>query len=155
MDKIFKSTAVVIYNIKHITMKSLDHANIDCESFLYLVFNNVGEYIIKESIKDKYLVFSYTDKKKETLEKYTKLLNEIKNQIETINGGKPIEYKKDFKKIRFESHDDLSLGKVFSIIIVNKSILQEDNKYYLQVFLHECGYESVAKLQKVCIGRFS
>ena len=147
MDKrSFKSTAVVIYNIKHITMKSLDHANIDCESFLYLVFNNVGEYIIKESIKDKYLVFSYTDKKKETLEKYAKLLNEIKNQIETINGGKPIEYKKHFKKIRFESDDDLSLGKVFSIIIVNKSILQEDNKYYLQVFLHECGYESVAKL---------
>ena len=145
MDKrSFKSTAVVIYNIKHITMKSLDHANIDCESFLYLVFNNVGEYIIKESIKDKYLVFSYTDKKKETLE--IKLLNEIKNQIETISGGKPIEYKKDFKKIRFESDDDLSLGKVFSIIIVNKSILQEDNKYYLQVFLHECGYESVAKL---------
>ena len=112
MDKrSFKSTAVVIYNIKHITMKSLDHANIDCESFLYLVFNNVGEYIIKESIKDKYLVFSYTDKKKEALEKYTKLLNEIKNQIETINGGKPIEYKKDFKKIRFESDDDLSLVK--------------------------------------------
>ena len=92
------------------------------------------------------MVFSYTDKKKETLEKYAKLLNEIKNQIKTINGGKPIEYKKHFKKIRFESDDDLSLGKVFSIIIVNKSILQEDNKYYLQVFLHECGYESVAKL---------
>ena len=149
MDKIFKSTAVVIYNIKHITMKSLDHANIDCESFLYLVFNNVGEYIIKESIKDKYFVFSYTDKKKEVLEKYTKLLNEIKNQIETINGGKPIEYKKDFMKISFELDDDLSLGKVLSIhdlIIVNKSVLQEGNNYYPQVFLHECGYESVAKL---------
>ena len=130
-------------------MKSLDHANIDCESFLYLVFNNVGEYIIKESIKDKYFVFSYTDKKKEVLEKYTKLLNEIKNQIETINGGKPIEYKKDFMKISFELDDDLSLGKVLSIhdlIIVNKSVLQEGNNYYPQVFLHECGYESVAKL---------
>ena len=95
------------------------------------------------------MVFAYTDKKKEILEKYAKLWNEIKNQIETINGGKRIEYKKDFMKIRFESDDDLSLGKVLSIhnlIIVNKSVLQEDSKYYPQVFLHECGYESVAKL---------
>ena len=139
----------IIYSIKHITMKSLDHVNIACESSFYLVFNNVDGYIIKESIKDKYLVFAYTDKKKEVLEKYTKLLNEIKNQIETINGGKPIEYKKDFMKISFELDDDLSLGKVLSIhdlIIVNKSVLQEGNNYYPQVFLHECGYESVAKL---------
>ena len=130
-------------------MKSLDHVNIACESSFYLVFNNVDGYIIKESIKDKYLVFAYTDKKKEVLEKYTKLWNEIKNQIETINGGKPIEYKKDFMKISFELDDDLSLGKVLSIhdlIIVNKSVLQEGNNYYPQVFLHECGYESVAKL---------
>ena len=37
---------------------------------------------------------------KKVLEKYTKLWNEI-NQIETINGGKPIKYKKDFMKIGF------------------------------------------------------
>ena len=37
---------------------------------------------------------------KKVLEMYTKLWNEI-NQIETINGGKPIKYKKDFMKIRF------------------------------------------------------
>ena len=42
------------------------------------------------------MVFPSTDKKKEILEKYTKRWNGIKNQIETINGGKPIEYKKDF-----------------------------------------------------------
>ena len=41
------------------------------------------------------------------LEKNTKLLNEIKNQIKTINSGNTIECKKDFMKIRFASDDDL------------------------------------------------
>ena len=36
----------------------------------------------------KYLVFDSMDKKKEVLKKYTELWNEIKNEIETINGGK-------------------------------------------------------------------
>ena len=31
--------------------------------------------------------------------------------MKTINGGKQIEYKKDFMKIRFESDDDLPLVK--------------------------------------------
>ena len=57
-------------------------------------------------------------------------------------------------KISFESDDDLLLGKILSIpgmIMVVRSFLQEDNKYYPQVYLHECVYISVDKLQKVCI----
>ena len=49
---------------------------------------------------------------KEVLEKYTGFWNVIKNQIETINGGETITFKKDFIKIRFESDDDLPLGKI-------------------------------------------
>ena len=48
---------------------------------------------IEESNGDKYLIFAFTDKNKELLEKYTKLLNEIKNQIETNNDGEPIKHK--------------------------------------------------------------
>ena len=73
--------------------------------------------------------------------KYTKLCDEIKNRIETINGGKPIKYRKDFFKVRFESNDDVPLGKILSIpsmITVVKSVFQKDSKYYLQVYLHEC-----------------
>ena len=47
-------------------------------------------------------------------------------------------------KIKFESDDDLTLGKILSIpvgIIVARSIFQEDNNYYPQVYLHECLYE--------------
>ena len=42
IDKIsFKSIDAVTYHIKHITLKSLDHVNIDSEDSLYLLFNNV------------------------------------------------------------------------------------------------------------------
>ena len=144
----FKSTDAVIYNIQYITMESLDLVNIDSENPLYLIFNNVVGYI-EESNGDKYLVFASTDQNKEVLKKYTELRDEIKNQTETINGGEPIKYKKDFMKIRFELDDNLPFGKILSIpgmIIFVGSVLQEDNKYYPQVCLHECVYEFVIKL---------
>ena len=97
-------------------MKSLDNENIDSANPLYCTLNNVDGYIecnsIEESNEDKYLIFAFTNKNKEVLKKYTELWDEIKNQIETTNGGKPIKYKKDFLKIRFELDDDLPLGKI-------------------------------------------
>ena len=80
----FKSTNAVIYNIGYITMESLDHVNIDNENPLYLTFNNVDGYI-EESNGDKYLIFTFAEKKKEVLEHYTELCNKIKNQIEIVN----------------------------------------------------------------------
>ena len=70
MDKTsFKSTDAVTYRIKYITIKSLDHINIDCEKYLYLVFHHVDEYIIKENNEDKDLMFAFADKSKEVLKK--------------------------------------------------------------------------------------
>ena len=43
----FKNTDFVIYSIKYITMKSLDHENIDSENSFYIIFNNVDGYIIE------------------------------------------------------------------------------------------------------------
>ena len=76
-----------------------------------------------------------------TLENYTKLWEEIKDQIELISGNKPIEYKKDFMKIKFKSDDGLPLGKILSnavCIVIIRSVFQENNNYYPQFFLHEC-----------------
>ena len=47
-------------------------------------------------------------------------------------------------KIKFESNDDLSLGKILCIrvcIVTVRYDFQEDNNYYPQVYLHECLYE--------------
>ena len=78
------------------------------------------------------------------LEKYTKLWDEIKFHIQTINAGKSGEYGKDYMKIKFISDYDLSLNKILNLhtlTIIVRSIFEEDGKYYPQVFLDECLYE--------------
>ena len=87
---------------------------------------------------------SYRKKNKEALKNYKKLWKESKRQIKVINGDEPIKYKKDFMKIKFESDDNLPLGKTFSIsdiIIVAVSVLEKDGKFYPQIFLDECVYK--------------
>ena len=66
-------------------------------------------------------------------------MEETKRQIEVINDDEPIKYRKNFMKIKFESDDDLPLGKTFIIIdmiIVVPSVLENKGKYP-QTFLHE------------------
>ena len=70
---------------------------------------------IEENNENKYLIFASKDKKKGVLENYAELWNEIKDQIEIISGAEPIEYQNVFMKIKFESDDDLPLGKILSI----------------------------------------
>ena len=45
---------------------------------------------------NKYLVLDDVDENKEVLKKYEEVWEGIKKEIETINGGKKIEYGKDF-----------------------------------------------------------
>ena len=99
IDKLsFKSTDVVIYNIRYITMKSLDHVNTDSANPLNLFL----------------IMFMVTFKKLMEINTWILLLQtkteSIRKsfQIETINGGQQIKYKKDFIKIRFESDNDFT-----------------------------------------------
>ena len=67
----------------------------------------------------------------------------IRNSIEKIN-NKTSEYGKDFMKTKFNSYNNLPLSKTVKfheMILVAQSVFEEDNKYYLQVFLDECLYE--------------
>ena len=98
---------------------------------------------LKKKNGSKYLVFASTDKNKKLLTKYTELWNEIKNMIEKIN-GKSGEYVKDFMKIKFDSDDNLPLNKLLklhNLIIVVRSVFQENNKYFPQILLDACLYE--------------
>ena len=112
-----------------------------------LIFNNV-DGCIKESNGNENFLLASANKNKKVFKKYTELGDEIKNQIEAINGDNPVKHKKDFMKIRFESNDDLPLGEIISIpSMINfvTSVFQKDNKYYPQVYLQECGYEFVGR----------
>ena len=120
-----------------------DCENINSVNPLYIIIGDVDGYI-KESNRNKYLTFSSTNKNKKVLEKYAKLLGEIKYHIQTINAGKSGEYDKDYMKIKFNSDDDLPLNKILKLhmlTIIVRSVFEEDGKYYPQVLLDECLYE--------------
>ena len=85
-------------------------------------------------------------KKKKFQKKYEEVWEGVKKEIETINGGEKIEYGKDFKKIRFESNDDLPLNKpvkLHLLTIIIRSVFSEGGKFYPQRFLDNALYELV------------
>ena len=132
----FKSNESINYGIKYIK-------NLNSSNSLYLIFNNLDAYIEK-SEENKYLIFASTDKNEMVLGDYTEIWNEIKEQIELISGNKMIKCSRDFMKIKFESDDDLPLGKILNIpvcVIIVNGVFEEDSKYCPQVLLHECFYE--------------
>ena len=59
------------------------------------------------AIKTQFL--ASTDENKEVFTNYTSLWDEIKCLIKTFDGGEAGDYKKDFKKIKFSSDDNLPL----------------------------------------------
>ena len=130
---------IAIYNIGYITIKKID----DCENIysvnpLYLLINHANGYIEEKGV-NKYLVFDSTDENKELLKKYNDVWNGIKNKIEEVSSGE-CDYEKDYMEIKSNSDDDLSLKKplkVRNMIIIIRSVFEEDGKRYPQVFLDD------------------
>ena len=63
-----------------------------------------------------------------------------------MNGGKKLEYGKDFEKIRFESNDDLPINKpvkLFLLTIIIRCVFSEDSKFYPQLLLDDALYKLV------------
>ena len=104
---------------------------------MYLQVNHGSGYI-EEKNENKYLIFDDSvNENKKVLKKYGELWNGIKNEIKTINGGKENEYEKDYKKIKFNSDDDIPLNKSLkfhAMTIIIRSVFEEDGKLYLQIF---------------------
>ena len=70
-------------------------------------------------------------------------MNKIKNLTKTIN-GKPGNYDDKYMKIKFNSDNSFSSNKIlklYNLTEVFRSVFQENNKYYPQVFLDECLHE--------------
>ena len=81
---------------------------------------------------------------KTLLKEYADILDGIKNEIKAINDGGENNYWKDYKKIKFNSEDDLPLNKwlnFYAMIIIIRSVFEEGGKLYPQDFLDECLYE--------------
>ena len=100
----------------------------------------------EEKNENKYLVLDDVDENKEVSKKYEEVWEDVKKEIETINGGEKTEYGKDLKKIRFESNDDLPLNKPIKLrllTIIIRCVFSEDGKFYPQLFLDDALYELV------------
>ena len=75
--------------------------------------------------------------------KLIKFWDGIKHLIKTINDEAGA-YEKDYTKVKSESNDNLSLGRILKLSILTvvvRSVFKKDGKYYPQVFLDECLYE--------------
>ena len=78
------------------TFKEIDNCNnVNSVNPLYLLINEmIGHF--EEKNENKYLVLDDVDEKKEVSKKYKEVWEDVKKEIETINGGKRVEYGKDF-----------------------------------------------------------
>ena len=135
-----------IYYIGYITIKKIDdYESIYSVNPLYLRIGHASGYI-EEKNGNKYLIFDSVDENKEVLKKYADVWDGIKNKIKAINGDKENDYGKDYMKIKFNSDDDLPLNKLLKfrvMTIIIRSVINEDGKFYPQVFLDDTLYELV------------
>ena len=90
---------------------------------------------IEERGKNKSLIFDNSfAENKDLLKKYTEFWDAVKQKIKKINGGK----KTDYKKIEFESDDDLPLNEpliFYEMHIFVRFAFKEDDKLYADFFL--------------------
>ena len=126
------------YYIEYIIpTKKIDECEIIyCVNPLYLQVNHANRYI-EEKNGNKYLVFDSTDEKKNYFKKYTDVWSKIKSKMKAINGDKENDYGKDYKKIKFNSDNDLSSNrplKLHVVTIMIISVFEEGPKFYQPIF---------------------
>ena len=135
---------LTILDISQFTIKRIgDYEDIYSVNPLYLIIGKVDGHI-EQNNGNKYLVFDSIDQNKEILKKYTELWDGIKNESETINGGKKGEYGENFTKITFNTCDNLPLSKplkLHMLTIIAGCIFEEDGKFYPKPYLDDCLYE--------------
>ena len=101
----------------------------------YLIIDNLkGYFDFNNSVGSLNMLFVNNDQKN----KYYRVWKEI---LKIINGGHG--ELKSCKEIRL-FYDDLPIGYVFkidSVTIAIKSLIEKDNKFYLEISLNHCSYE--------------
>ena len=105
--------------------------------------NDVNEVLLL-NIGKKYFNIDNIYNNKKILQKYMLLWDDIKDIIEN-KGGKPFSnFVKDNITFKFDTDDDILLGKVlkFDVVILLKSVIEKDFGYYPQVYLEECKYKN-------------
>ena len=80
----------------YVTVKKIDNCkNINSINPLYLMIDEMTVHF-EEKNENKYLVLDDVNENEKVSKKYEEVWQGVKKEIETINGGKKIEYGKDF-----------------------------------------------------------
>ena len=80
------------------------------------------------------------DESKEKIKKYEELWIRIKDLIRSVTkNSDDNDYDEIYVKIKFYSNDELPVNKAVKLFFLK--IINENNKYYPQVFLDECLYK--------------
>ena len=109
----------------------------------YIVFDDI-EFVCRKSCINKYLVFRETQGNKKMLENYTKIIDEIKDQILFITEDNLFIMGKDFMRKKFKTSDKLPYNKKINVAVCVISInsVSEKGWYYPQIVLQVCFYEN-------------
>ena len=117
---------IVIYYIGYITIKKFsDCENIHSVNPLYLIIHSATGYF-QEKNGEKYLTIDST-------EKYEEVFYGIRSEVETLNDGKELFYKKNCARIGLNTDDDLPLNKPLkfpTLAILIRCVFQEGEKLY-------------------------
>ena len=114
--------------------------NINSVNPLCLGITRVNGYI-EEKGGNKYLVFDSTDENKELIKKYKDVFNKIRDKIGEKNNNE-CNYEKDYMKITLNSDDKINKSLKFRLMTITiRHIIEEDGKFYPQVFLDDTVYE--------------
>ena len=121
-----------IYNIGYITIKKIGYGyDINSPNPLYLRIDNANGHI-EEINENKYLVFDVTDENKELLKRYDDVFNGIIDKIKKIDDDW-LEYSKGYKKIKFNSDDNLPLNKplkFYQMTVTIKYVFSKYKRFY-------------------------
>ena len=118
------------------------YIDIELNPFYFAINDVYGSF--EENIGKKYFNIDNTYNNKKILQKYMLLWDDIKDIIRD-KGGKPSsDFVKDNMIFDFDTDDDILLGKVLKVdlVILLKSVIEEDFDYYPQVYLEECKYKN-------------
>ena len=128
---------LILFNIAYCEENSVPH----------IAFNNIEFTFRKRGIYS-YLIFCENDKKKNMLNRYAEVIDEIKKEIFSFVDEHEEDYfvtGKDFTRFKFRTNDRLSYNHKINIpvcVISISSVIKKGDLYYPQVKLQKCFYES-------------
>ena len=110
----------------------------------HIVFNDI-ECIFRKSGVFSYLIFCESDKSKNMLDKYVRVIDEIKGEMLFIIEDDFFVMGKYFMRFRFKTNDNLPYNQKINVrvcVISISNVFKKRNWYYPRVKLQYCFYES-------------